>query len=145
MVFAFGFISAFLFGSQPLEGAKVARACTYDECHASGCDSATAPYLCVDPLKATFGCSPSPWTDLSCENSCSLQYCEETSPSVDQKSCRGISCGTERCATDYQKCGSDSPYQCVSGSAAMGCSMNEFDWMTVSDDTCSECCDTNAC
>jgi hypothetical protein len=145
VVFVLGFICASLLGSQPLLSSTKVRDCTYDECHASGCDASTAPFLCVDPLKAHYGCSPTPWTEMSCGDGCSLEHCAETSPSVNQKSCRGVSCGEERCGTDYQKCGADAPFQCVTGSAAMGCSSNEFDWMTVSDDLCSSCCDTNAC
>lgn len=102
MVFAFGFLSAFLFGSQPTLSASSTRACTYDECHASGCDAASAPYLCVDPLKANYGCSALPWTELSCSDSCSLEGCSETQPSIDQETCRGLYCGDERCGTDYQ-------------------------------------------
>mmetsp|Transcript_13520 Transcript_13520/g.16102 ORF Transcript_13520/g.16102 Transcript_13520/m.16102 type:complete len:187 (+) Transcript_13520:80-640(+) len=146
IIFWFGFF-AFLFYPSNVEksAAPDIRDCSYNECHSAGCDVPTAPYLCVDQSTAYYGCSAIPWIQDMCGDSCSLENCDETSPSDDQKSCRGISCGEDRCGTDYQKCGDDAPYQCTDGSAAMGCSDNEYDWLIVSDTLCSSCCDTTMC
>jgi hypothetical protein len=127
--------------------AAPSRLCTFDECGRASCDPASAPFLCVDPKTAYYGCSALPWATDSCSDSCDMTSCATTKPSQDQASCAGVKCPADRCDPDtrYQRCGESAPYQCLKGSSAMGCSDDPYGWVLAADTTCSECCDDSAC
>jgi hypothetical protein len=98
----------------PVEGAtEQYRACTFAECKRGGCDAASAPFLCVDPLTAYMGCSAIGWDVASCADSCTMEACADAKPLASQASCKGIKCSADRCdpLTRYQRCGDDAPYQ----------------------------------
>lgn len=146
-----GFMVTLLFGSMamtteaPTMAGTEIRQCTFEECKSSGCDASINPNLCVDPNGPFNGCNPEPWTEEACALSCSLTDCATQSAGEGDATCEGMQCPTDRCSTDYQLCGSDQPYQCLSGSAAMGCSDDPFGWPLVADTICGDCCDTRTC
>lgn len=129
----------------------VVRTCTFSECEAAGCDIETAPFLCVDESGPYLGCSAQPWDPAAgCKNSCTLEHCTRETAPKGTPSCQGVQCGEDWCDPEssmgvYQRCGAKAPYQCLKGSAAMGCSADEHGWALASDSTCSECCDTTTC
>ena len=128
-------------------GSSIPRACSFAECGRAGCDETSAPFLCVDPATAFYGCSSAPWPETYCADSCSLAECATAEPPKTMKSCEGIKCPPEKCdpLVHYQKCGGEAPYQCTGGSSAMGCSADPYGWLLVPDTTCSGCCDFSAC
>jgi len=127
------------------------RTCSFAECEEAGCDVDLAPFLCTDKSGPYLGCSALPWDPAGgCTASCTLHHCAHTAPPKDATSCAGAPCGDAWCDPEgasgvYQRCGSGAPYQCLKGSAAMGCSADAYGWTLVADTTCSECCDTTTC
>jgi len=134
-------------GSGSSSSTSDVRACTFGECERGGCDVGSAPFLCVDPKTAYYGCSALPWDGDVCANSCDMETCSEAKPAEGQESCAGVQCPSDRCASDttYQRCGAGAPYQCLKGSSAMGCSDDPYGWVLVDDVICSSCCDDSAC
>jgi hypothetical protein len=144
-------LAGYALGSSHVDSMEAApaptRACTFDECGRGGCDAASAPFLCVDPKTAYYGCSAQPWAESYCSDSCDMEKCEDTKPAEGQESCAGVKCPGDRCdsTTRYQRCGAGAPYQCLTGSSAMGCSNDPYGWVLVADTICSSCCDDSAC
>ena len=61
-------------------------------------------------------------------------------------SCEHVACPAARCAPDaQQRCGATQPFQCLGGSANLGCSADAFGWVLVVETMCAACCDTRSC
>eukprot|EP00808_Paulinella_micropora_P025606 g25178.t1 len=104
--------------------------CTFLQCRQNSCDQAATPYMCVAPDGPYRECSSEQWIADVCKQSCSLSNCASTTPSQGEHSCKGLQCPRARCdpRLSYQLCATSAPYQCLSGSAAMGCSADEYGW-----------------
>mmetsp|Transcript_10990 Transcript_10990/g.16615 ORF Transcript_10990/g.16615 Transcript_10990/m.16615 type:complete len:196 (+) Transcript_10990:112-699(+) len=129
--------------AEPIMGLSKIRDCSLHECFMAGCDPSIAPFVC----QIGGGCSVIPWDEPTCSDQCNLGACESKEKDIpaSAESCAGAQCDEESCA-NYQKCGSSAPYQCLSGSAGMGCADDEYLWtIKVNDNVCSECCDTGTC
>jgi hypothetical protein len=126
-------------------GNPVVKACTFDECYASNCNQEVAPFTCLFNNGGPHGgCSPTPWTQESCDESCTLSGCKDLPIPKSVKGC------TDPCPKDWcaggQVCPSDVPYQCMVGSARYGCSTDSLTWTLHTDgSTCSSCCNAAAC
>ena len=120
------------------------RACSFVECESGGCDPAVAPYLCVDVDGPLMGCSALAWPKEACADSCDMSDCADQKPSDKTATCKGVKCPDETCE-GYQQCGDAAPYQCVTGSAAPGCSDDPYGWALAASTLCSKCCDTTQC
>jgi len=123
------------------------RACTFGECYSSSCNAKVAPFTCLRHNGGTHGgCSPTEWTESTCDDQCSLEHCADISIPEDTASCAGVECGDDWCTTIGQTCGPSVPYQCTKGSSRFGCSANPLEWTLFSKDTvCSVCCDATTC
>ena len=121
--------------------AGAARACSFAVCESAGCD-AGHPYFC----EGTTGCAAAPWGAACAGPSCSLADCASRAPAKGADSCDGAACPAARCASGAQQlCGDDQPYQCLAGSANLGCSADPYGWPAVADTTCAKCCDARTC
>jgi len=130
---------------------RTLRDCSFYECKKSGCDPVVNPFLCVTtaPPAPYLGCSSVPWPEEVCRDACGLGQCSKTKPPVDAPTCK-VHCPSEWCShlnspEPGQRCGSDAPFQCLAGSAAMGCSADEYKFALVANTTCSACCDVSSC
>lgn len=130
---------------------RTLRDCSFHECKKAGCDPVVNPFLCVTtaPPAPYMGCSSAPWLEEVCHDACDVGQCSKAKPPADAPTCR-VKCPAEFCAKlnspeAGQRCGADAPFQCLAGSAAMGCSADEFVYVSVADTTCSECCDVSLC
>lgn len=129
---------------------RLLRDCLFDECERSGCDRMANPFFCLSPVPAPYlGCSSDPWTEAACQNACSLAQCSKAKHSHHEPTCK-IPCPAERCAqinapVPQQRCGAAAPFQCLTGSAAMACTADEFHYALVSDVVCASCCDVTSC
>ena len=122
-----------------------ANACTFEECYASNCNQDVNPYTCLWHNGGFHGgCSAIPWTQESCEVSCSLAHCKDLPIPDTIKGCTDA-CPNEWCRGG-QVCHVTAPYQCMTGSARFGCSAEPLMWTLKTDgSTCSSCCDTGTC
>mmetsp|Transcript_23085 Transcript_23085/g.71356 ORF Transcript_23085/g.71356 Transcript_23085/m.71356 type:complete len:180 (+) Transcript_23085:407-946(+) len=129
--------------ASPAALAAAPEACSFELCEASGCDAALNPHLCV----ATGGCSATPWSAKGCSGeTCSLGACDQQAPDDRAGSCEHVACPAARCAPDaQQRCGATQPFQCLGGSANLGCSADAFGWVLVVETMCAACCDTRSC
>lgn len=126
----------------PINLAAEATTCSFDICESAGCDKALNPYYC----EGTGGCAAVPWGGDCAGPSCSLDDCASVRPDGGAATCEGVACPTARCADGAQQlCGDDQPYQCLTGSAGLGCSDDPYGWAAVVDTTCSACCDARSC
>jgi len=127
--------------------AAVVRECTFVECYASSCDPVTAPFVCQKWNGGPMGgCSPTPWLEGTCDDSCSLANCDKQPIPPTTPTCEDVQCGEDTWCTSPQLCGEETPYQCTKGSARFGCSPLKLQWtLRSSDTTCSECCDITTC
>lgn len=130
----------------PLEsmaGPAPPRPCSFSECLASRCDPDHAPYLCLFHNGGPHGgCSPVPWNDWSCDESCDSSACASLPIPDDVEPCNGKVCSKEWCNTAAaQLCGPAVPYQCTGGPARFGCSDDVYHWVMEG----CECCDARTC
>jgi hypothetical protein len=133
-----------------LEGSSKASAtaCTFEECYESNCNWELAPFTCLIMNGGPHGgCSAAPWmVPETCTTQCDLSKCGDLKTPKDADSC-DTACEPDFCQMAGERlCGSPAAYQCVEGSAAFGCSDDEFTWAFKSSvQTCSKCCNATKC
>ena len=116
--------------------------CTYEQCLVSTCGTA-APFLCLSGA-ATHGCTSiaNGWTSSGiCSSCCDMTGCKETILNgLKSSGSKCDLCTSAQCldlsAISDQKCGSTAPYVCTAGSARMGCSASELEWLSVPTTEC---------
>lgn len=127
------------------------RDCSFSECKQSGCDPVASPFLCATPGPPApyMGCSSVPWPEDVCANACDVGKCSQAVAPANAPSCK-VDCPPEWCAQvnsplPQQRCPADAPFQCLAGSAAMGCTADEFHFASATDTLCASCCDITSC
>lgn len=131
----------------PVEGMALlskTRDCVFQECLDASCNAATAPYLCVFHNGGPHGgCSPVPWSEETCDDSCNVSPCTTLPFPDDVSSCKNQKCSREWCeAASMQRCGPTVPYQCTQGAGRLGCSDDPYHWVL---NGCNSCCDVASC
>lgn len=124
------------------------RSCELEECMKAGCSKTLDPFVCLIHNGGPHGgCRDAPWLEGTCDIQCDLTICDTLVIPDSADSCEGRVCSDEWCEEKKgQRCGYTAPYQCMNGSAGLGCTSDELGWtFKTSDVVCSQCCDTRTC
>lgn len=127
-------------------GTAAVRDCSFEECYAARCDPGSAPFTCLFHNGGPHGgCSPIPWIKGTCTVQCNLKACDEIDVPPDTPDCEGVQCSPQWCK-GRQACAPAVPFQCTSGAARFGCSIDPLSWTLYTDSvTCNDCCDVTTC
>jgi hypothetical protein len=113
--------------------------CNSTECKANMCPG-SAPYFCFSGVDAG-GCSATPaaFNDtVACTVCCDSSDCQ-IKPKFQ---CDGVRCPLSLCNSKLA-CDVATPYECIAGSDANGCSSDNNHW--GEDPHCTACCDIRTC